>query len=106
MKLARNIAIVALVGAATAVPAGASTPTGATTARTPHFEGTVVSVDRSAKTFRLRDAERGTVRIKVTSSTSFQRIAGFSALRRGMKRVEATVRGSGGAWIAIRVQRN
>ena len=60
------------------------------------YEGTVVSVNRDARTFRLRDTERGTVRIKVTSSTRFERIAGFSALKAGMKRVESRVRRSGG----------
>ena len=30
------------------------------------FEGTVVSVNRDNRTFRLHDSERGTVRIKVT----------------------------------------
>ena len=48
------------------------------------FEGTVKSVDRDNRTFRLHDSERGTVRIKVTRNTRFERIAGFSALRAGM----------------------
>ena len=38
-------------------------------AATREYEGTVVSVDRSSRTFKLRDSERGTVRIKVTSNT-------------------------------------
>jgi hypothetical protein len=70
------------------------------------YEGTVVSVNRDARTFRLRDTERGTVRIKVTSSTRFERIAGFSALKAGMKRVESRVRRSGGGWTAIEVERS
>jgi hypothetical protein len=44
-----------------------------------------VSVNKQKKTFRLRDAECGTIRIKVTRNTTFQRIAGFSALQAGMK---------------------
>jgi hypothetical protein len=70
------------------------------------FEGTVVSVNRDARTFRLRDTERGTVRIKVTSSTRFERIAGFGALKEGMKRIESRVRKSGGSWTAIDVERS
>ena len=55
------------------------------------YEGTVVSVNKDAKTFRLRDSERGTIRIKVKRSTSFERLSGFSALRAGMNRIEAQV---------------
>jgi hypothetical protein len=47
------------------------------------FEGTVVSVNRDARTFRLHDSERGTVRIKVNRSTRYERIAGFGGLERG-----------------------
>jgi hypothetical protein len=74
--------------------------------RSPHFEGTVVSVDRSARTFRLRDRERGTVRIRITASTHFERIDGFSALRAGMRDVEAKVRRSNGGWVATKVERS
>ena len=56
--------------------------------------------------FRLHDSERGTVRIKVTSGTRFERIAGFGALRKGMTRIEATVRRSNGRWIASEVERS
>ncbi|MEA2321842.1 MAG: hypothetical protein QOD81_1692, partial [Solirubrobacteraceae bacterium] len=51
--------------AALALPAAASA------AVVRQFEGTVVSVDRGDRTFRLHDSERGTVRIKVTSRTRF-----------------------------------
>ena len=54
------------------------------------YEGTVVSVNQDAKTFRLRDSERGTIRIKVKRSTRFERLSGFSALRAGMTDIEAT----------------
>jgi hypothetical protein len=71
-----------------------------------HYEGTVVSVDRVDGSFRLRDSERGTVRINIKSSTRFERIAGLDALKAGMKRVEATVRRSAGAWVATKVERS
>jgi hypothetical protein len=70
------------------------------------YEGTVVSVNRDARTFRLHDSERGTIRIRVTRSTRFERINGLRGLRRGMKRVEATVRRSNGRWVAIEVERS
>jgi hypothetical protein len=95
---------------ATAVPAGAATQAAttapATQAATRQFEGTIVSVDRSARTFRLRDAQRGTVTIKVTSRTRFQRVGGFAGLRAGLNRVEANVRRSNGAWVATFVERS
>jgi hypothetical protein len=79
---------------------------GVASAATRQYEGTVVSVNRDARSFRLHDAERGTVRVKVTRSTRFERIAGFSSLRRGMKRIEATVRRSNGRWVATVVERS
>jgi hypothetical protein len=66
----------------------------------------VVGISKERKTFRLNDSERGTIRIKVTRNTSFERIAGFGALRVGMKRVEATVKRSNGRWVAIHVERS
>ena len=92
----KRIAATALIALA-ALPAAAS-------AR--QFEGTVVSVNRDAKTFRLHDAEAGTKRIKVVKSTRFERIAGFSALKAGMKRVEVTVKRSNHRWVATLVERS
>ena len=45
------------------------------------YEGTIVSVDRATRTFRLRDSERGTIRIRVTGATRYERLAGFRSLR-------------------------
>ena len=104
MKLIATIGLSAAVLSAFLVPAAGAAPAGAAQAR--QFEGTVVSVNREARTFRLRDAERGTVRIKVTRRTRFERIAGFSALRRGMRRVEATVHRRNRIWVASEVERS
>ena len=109
----RNIAVVAAslaaVGAtsaaATAAPP-ATAPAAATQVATLQFEGTIVSVNRSARTFRLRDSQRGTTTIKVTSATRFERVGGFSGLRSGLTRIEANVRRSNGAWVATFVQRS
>jgi len=96
---------VALVAAVAAVaPAQAAAPSASSALR--EFEGTVVSVNRDNRTFRLHDSERGTIRIKVTSRTRFERVAGFSGLRKGMTRIEATVRRSNGRWVALEVERS
>jgi hypothetical protein len=107
----RKIAVVAASLAAlgaTSAAATAATPTKTTApaaqAAARHFEGTIVSVNRSAGTFRMRDTQRGTVTIKVTSRTRFQRVGGFSGLRAGMTRIEATVRRSNGGWVATFVE--
>src|SRR5262245_44352045 len=102
-KIAVVAASVAAFGATAAVASAtppAAKPAPATQAATRQFEGTVVSVNRGARTFRLRDSERGTVTINVTSRTRFQRVGGFSGLRAGMTRIEANVRRSNGAWVA------
>src|SRR5215207_295316 len=112
----RKIAVAAVAGAALAASATgvATAATGATArpsapaqaAATREFEGTVVSVDRGARTFRLRDVERGTVAIKVTRRTRFERVNGFAGLRRGMTRIEALVVRSNGRWVATEVERS
>jgi Domain of unknown function (DUF5666) len=70
------------------------------------YEGTVVGKSVAKKTFRLRDSERGTIRIRITRNTRFERINGLSGLRVGMNRVEAIVRRSNGRWVAIEVERS
>jgi hypothetical protein len=96
MKLFVLIASVTAI--ALVAPAAASAAT--------EYEGTVVSVNRDNRTFRLHDSERGTIRIKVTSRTRYERVAGFSGLRKGMTRIEATVRRSNGRWVALEVERS
>ena len=108
-KIAVVAASLAAFGTTTAVASAtppAATPAPATQAATRQFEGTIVSVNRSARTFRLRDSERGTVTIKVTANTRFQRVGGFAGLRAGMTRIEANVRRSNGAWVATFVERS
>jgi hypothetical protein len=108
----RNIAVaaaaVAALGstAAVAVAAPAAPSAPATQAGTRQVEGTVTAVNPAARTFRLRDSQRGTFTIKVTGSTTFQRVGSFSALRVGMTRIEANIRRSGGRWVATHVERS
>ena len=108
-KIAVVAASLAAFGTTAAVASAtppAATPAPATQAATRQFEGTIVSVNRSARTFRLRDSQRGTVTIKVTGNTRFQRVGGFAGLRAGMTRIEANVRRSNGAWVATFVERS
>ena len=98
MKIARTATTLLLVTAAAGVaPAAASAA---------EFEGRIVSVNREAKTFRIHDSERGTKRIKVNRNTRFERIAGFSALEPGMRRIEVTAKRKNGRWVASEVERS
>jgi hypothetical protein len=102
-----KIALLAVAAAPVALPATApATSATSTAAAVRQFEGTVVAVKRDPRRFRLHDAERGTVRIRVTRRTRFERIAGFRALEPGMRNIEATVRRSDGRWIALEVERS
>jgi hypothetical protein len=101
----RPIVPMAVVAASlAAAPAASAAPAGSAALR--EFEGTVVSVNSDARTFRLRDTERGTVRIRVTRNTRFERIDGLRGLEPGMKNIEAVVRRSNGRWIAREVERS
>ena len=95
----KTAAIALATAGALAFPTAAS-------ALTRQFEGTVTSVNRSAKTFRISDPQRGTQRIKVTAATRYADLSGFSALRPGLKRVEVVAKRSNGRWVASLVERS
>ena len=97
MKIARITIPAILAATVAAAPAAASAA---------EFEGTVRSVNRDERTFRLHDCERGTKRIKVTRNTRFERIDGFRALRAGMRNVEVVAKRRDGRWIASEVERS
>jgi hypothetical protein len=78
----------------------------ATASAATQFEGKVVGISKERRTFRLADAQRGTIRIKVARNTTFEDIAGFASLKVGMRRVGATVKRSDGRWVAIHVERS
>jgi hypothetical protein len=90
--------------AAVALAVSAVAPATASAAR--QFEGTVVSVNRENRTFRLHDCERGTVRIKVNRRTRYERVNGLAGLRAGMSNIESVVRRSNGRWVALEVERS
>jgi len=104
LKTLSTAAIAAATLAAGATTAQAQAP--ASAAQAPQYEGTITAVDRGASTFRIRDIERGTITVRVTSRTRFERLAGLSALRVGMSNIETTVRRSGGRWVATEVERS
>ena len=109
MKLTAILVVLAAVlVSATATATAREAESGAASGVAPlrEFEGTVVSVNRDARRFRLRDSERGTVRIKVTDRTRFERLAGLSSLQAGMSGIEAKVRRSKGIWVAVEVERS
>jgi hypothetical protein len=92
----------AVMVAATAVPSGAAMQSQGLT----EFDGTVLSKNPDNRSFRLRDFERGTVRIFVTSNTRFERINGFAGLKVGTRNIESVVRKRDGRWIALEVERS
>jgi hypothetical protein len=95
--------IIALLGAIAAVALAGPPAAGAAVRE---YEGTVVSVNRDKRTFRLHDTERGTVRIKVNRNTRFERINGLRGLRAGQASIEAVVARSNGRWVALEVERS
>ena len=96
--------ILAAVATALTVTGGVVAVGSASAATVRHFEGRVASVNRDARSFRLRDSERGTVTVFVVRSTRFERTS-FSALRAG-RSIEATVRRVNGRWQASKIEPN
>jgi hypothetical protein len=94
---------IAAAGAGATASSTAKAPTTASTAATRHVEGRVTAIDRSARTFTVRDAQRGTLKVTVTSSTKFERVT-FSSLRTGT-RVDVRAKRVAGAWNATKVER-
>jgi hypothetical protein len=92
--------LVLLAAAVTLLAAALVGPAAAATAR--HIEGRVVSVDRSASSFKLRDSERGTFTVFVSRSTRFEGTS-FAKLKAG-RSVEATIRRVNGRWQASKVE--
>ena len=95
--------VAAGTGAAASSKPAAKAPTTASAAATRHVEGRVTAIDRSARTFTVRDAERGTLKVKVTSATKFERVS-FAGLRTGT-RVDVRAKRVAGAWNATKVER-
>jgi hypothetical protein len=97
MKIARITIPALLATAVLAAPAAAAAA---------EFEGTVLSVNREKRTFRLDDSERGVKRIKVNRNTRFERINGFRGLHAGMRNIEVVAKRRDGRWVALEVERS
>jgi Domain of unknown function (DUF5666) len=95
-------ATAALAGGVTA-GAGATAPAPVKAAAVRHAEGRVTAINRSSRTFTVRDAERGRLTVKVTRSTRFERIT-FASLRTGQI-VDVRAKRVAGAWNATKVER-
>jgi Histidine kinase-, DNA gyrase B-, and HSP90-like ATPase/Domain of unknown function (DUF5666) len=95
--------VTAALGAGIVAGAAAAAPATVKASAGRHVEGRVAAIDRSARTFTVRDAERGPLRVKVTASTRFERTS-FSSLRVG-HRVDVRAVRSAGAWRATKVGR-
>jgi hypothetical protein len=104
MKARGLIAVVAAALVALSATVAGAAPRDTATAAARQFEGTVVSKNSSARTFGLRDVERGTVTIKVNRNTRFERVNGFAGLRAGMTNIESVVKRSNGRWVAREVE--
>jgi Cu/Ag efflux protein CusF len=118
----RTKTILSIVGTAAALGTGAVAATGAVaqSSSTPasasasaqatrfvrHIEGPIVAIDRASRTFTVRDREHRNAMstVKVTRSTRFDNVAGFSALHTG-QRVEVKAARVNGALTATKVQR-
>ena len=109
MRIVKTISALAAIGAAvTAAPPPRRPAPPRRRAPRPPASTRARSCPSTAtnRTFRLRDTERGTVRVKVNGNTRFERINGFSGLKAGMRNVETIVRRSGGVWLALEVERS
>jgi hypothetical protein len=69
-----------------------------------HLDGTVLSKNANAKTFRITTQGGSRVTVRVNANTRFQRIAGgFSGLRKGL-RIEVEARATSGGLLATQVE--
>jgi hypothetical protein len=94
-RTASVLVIAALALGAVALPAQAALR---------HIDGTVVSKSADNHSFRITTQNGNRVRIKVTSSTRFERIAGgFGGLHKGL-RVEVDAKSTANGLVATQVE--
>jgi hypothetical protein len=99
------VSIAATAAIAMGAPgAGASNSTTAssTASSVTSFHGTVTSVSKANKTFRLRRSTGATLTFRVTSTTKYERLAGLASLRG--KAVEVKARRIDGRWTARKIE--
>jgi hypothetical protein len=91
-----------VIGSAAVQP---GTATAAKKGKVREFEGRVLGVNRSAKSFVQRRENGRKVRIKVNSRTRYEDLRAFRAVRKGMK-VETKARYNGKRWVARVIDRD
>lgn len=99
-----GLAACLLAGALAIAPASVAAPATASAKSLHEFEGRILSVNRDAHRFRMRDRHHGIVRIKVNSRTRYEHLSGFGALHKGL-RVDVEARRSNGSWVAVEIER-
>jgi hypothetical protein len=67
-----------------------------------HIDGTVVSKNANDKSIQL-STQSGNVRIRVTSSTAFDRLSGFGALRKGLE-IEVNAKQTANGLVATKIE--
>jgi hypothetical protein len=93
-RIASVLVIAALALGAVALPAQAALR---------HIDGTVVSKNADNHSFRITTQNGNRVRIKVTSNTRFERIAGFGGLHKGLG-VEVDAKSTANGLVATQVE--
>jgi hypothetical protein len=94
-RIASVLVIAALALGATALPAQAALR---------HIDGTVVSKNADNHSFRIKTQNGNRIRIKFTSRTDFERIAGgFAGLRKGLE-VEVDAKTTANGLVATQVE--
>lgn len=93
-RIASLLLVTASLLAAFALPAQAAVR---------HIDGTVVSKNAASQSFRVTTQSGNQVRIKATSATVFQRIAGFGGLHKGLA-VEVEAKSTSNGLVAIMVE--
>jgi uncharacterized membrane protein YgcG len=83
----------ALVFAILAAPAGAAVR---------HIDGTVVSKNAKDRSFQI-STQSGNLRIRVSSTTVFDRLAGFGALHKGLE-IEVDAKQSNTGLVATKIE--
>lgn len=68
-----------------------------------HIDGTVVSKNSENRSFQIRTQSGSQLRIKVTSTTKFQRLAGFGALHKGL-RIEVEAKSTSNGLVATHIE--
>jgi hypothetical protein len=99
--IGRRAALLATVALAAALTVGLIAAPAQAALR--HIDGTVVSKNSDTRTFRISTQSGNRIRIKVSGTTEFERIAGFGALHRGL-RIEVDAQTTSNGLVARQIE--